>query len=159
MIVAGTGHRPNKLGGYTKEAFDKLVAIAESYIKSNPQITKIISGMALGWDQALAQAAINCDIPFLAAIPCYNQDKMWPQKSKDYYNYLLSRATEMVFVTKAEYNSMCMQVRNMYMVHNCDILLALFDGTAGGTSNCIHYAISKNKPVVNLYEQYKQLPH
>lgn len=55
MILAVTGHRPNKLGGYSKQAYRKLVKIAEVNLKKlNPD--KVISGMALGWDQALAQA-------------------------------------------------------------------------------------------------------
>ena len=28
MIVAGTGHRPDKLGGYGKEAHERLVHVA-----------------------------------------------------------------------------------------------------------------------------------
>ena len=63
MIVAGTGHRPNKLGGYNNESFLKLVNIAEDALKQM-EVTEVISGMALGWDMALAQAAINLNIPF-----------------------------------------------------------------------------------------------
>lgn len=55
MIVAGTGHRPNKLGGYGDDVFERLVALARTYLW-HMEPWHVISGMALGWDQALAQA-------------------------------------------------------------------------------------------------------
>jgi hypothetical protein len=30
MIIAGTGHRPDKLGGYGDEVFNKLVSLAKN---------------------------------------------------------------------------------------------------------------------------------
>jgi len=80
MILSGTGHRPDKLGGYSDSAFDNLVKIAEDYLKeSKPD--KVISGMALGWDQALAEACVNLNIPFIAAVPFKGQESKWYQSS------------------------------------------------------------------------------
>jgi hypothetical protein len=67
LIVAGTGHRPDKLGGYSDDAFNLLVKIAKHWLEMNKP-TRVISGMALGWDQALATAAVEVDIPFVAAV-------------------------------------------------------------------------------------------
>lgn len=152
MILAGTGHRPNKLGGYSKAAFDKLVQIAEDYLKTS-EVTKVISGMALGWDQALAQAAINCGIPFLAAVPFKGQEIMWPKESRDKFDELLSKAIEVVYVSSPGYDAYKMQVRNQYMIDNCDIVLTVYDGTPGGTHNCLEYAKLYNKTIVNLYDK------
>ena len=152
MIIAGTGHRPDKLGGYTEANFDRLVTIAEKWLKGL-KASKVISGMALGWDQALAQAAINLEIPLIAAIPFTDKAKVWSDKSKAYNQYLLDKAQEVVNVSGMDdYSVEYMQKRNIWMVDNCDILLAMFDGSSGGTKNCIQYAESQNKRMVNAYE-------
>ena len=157
MKVAGTGHRPEKLGGYSKDIFNSLVLIAEKSLKSLKP-TKVISGMALGWDQALAQASINLNIPLIAAIPFTNQDKVWIDSSKTYYKELLSKASEIVNVSNDnDYNIKYMQLRNEWMVDNCDVLLAMFDGTNGGTANCINYAEQKKKTIINVYSDFKKL--
>ncbi len=39
-----------------------------------------------------------------------------------------------------------MQKRNEWMVDNCDMLVAVWDGTDGGTYNCIDYAKRMKKP-------------
>ncbi len=156
MIISGTGHRPNKLGGYSQEAFNKLVTIAENYLKDNIP-DKVISGMALGWDQALAQACINLKIPFIAAIPCFGQDNMWPNTSRLLYHSILNKASEVIFVSKEGYNRTCMQKRNKWMVDNSDLILTIFNGSVGGTANCINYAKSKNKKIINLYDKYNEI--
>jgi len=151
MIVAGTGHRPDKLGGYTQDNFERLVTIAEKGLRGL-KATKVISGMALGWDQALAQAAINLSIPFIAAIPFTNQDKFWNEASQAYNKLLLSKAIEIVNVSGMDdYKVEYMQKRNEWMVDNCDVLLSMFDGSSGGTKNCVDYAIKKDKRMVNLF--------
>ena len=38
-----------------------------------------------------------------------------------------------------------LQKRNEWMVDHCDILIAVWDGTSGGTANCVNYAQSVNK--------------
>jgi uncharacterized phage-like protein YoqJ len=154
MIVAGTGHRPNKLGGFNNESFLKLVKIAEDWIRTNnPE--KIISGMAQGWDQALAQAAVNCGIPFIAALPFKGQEIRWSQKSQRYYNRLLSKAEDIIYVCDEGYEPYKMQVRNEWMVDNTNLVLAMWDGTTGGTLNCLKYAYANQKDVINLYDKLK----
>lgn len=156
MIIAGTGHRPNKLGGYSDVAFDGLCEIIHDWLDENPQVEKIISGMALGWDMALADTAVVRGIPLVAAVPFVGQERMWPDKSKRIYQELLSGASEVVVVSEGEYAPWKMQVRNKWMVDNCDTVLAIWNGTDGGTANCVRYAQAANKPIVNLWDKYEQ---
>jgi uncharacterized phage-like protein YoqJ len=152
LIVAGTGHRPDKLGGYSDEAFNKLVEIAETtFKKTNP--SEVISGMALGWDMALAQAAVNMGIPFIAAIPFLGQENMWIKKTQEYYKELLSKASRIEIVCEGGYAAFKMQKRNEWMVDNSDVVLAMYNGdTSGGTYNCVKYATNR-KPIINLYNK------
>lgn len=157
MLICGTGHRPNKLGGYSNEARCRLVDIAEAWlIENKPE--KVISGMALGWDQALAHATFRLDpeLPFIAAVPFKGQESRWPQESRKDYQDLIRDAAEIVYVCDEGYAVWKMQKRNEWMVDNSDLILAMWDGSSGGTANCIKYAKSKNKPIVNLWEYYNK---
>lgn len=155
MKIAGTGHRPDKLGGYSDEAFNRLVEIAEKALK-RVKVTEVISGMALGWDMALAQAAINLGIPFIAAVPFKGQELMWISKTQKYYNELLAKAKEVMVVCEGGYSASKMQIRNEWMVDNCDVVYAMYNGdTFGGTFNCVKYAEKQNKIIINLFKKLK----
>lgn len=156
--IAGTGHRPDKLGGYSDEAFNKLVEIAE-YNLNRIGLAKdihVISGMALGWDMALAQAALNLELPLICAVPFLGQEAVWPQKSKDKYNEMLAQASEVVIVSEGGYSNEKLQIRNVWMVDNSDLIFAMHDGTIGGTNNCIKYADKVGKRYINLYSQFNR---
>jgi uncharacterized phage-like protein YoqJ len=154
MIVAGTGHRPDKLGGYSDTVFDQLTLVAEAWLIIN-KTEKVISGMALGWDQALAQAAINQEVPFIAAIPFEGQERLWPKNSIAKYEELLAKACERVIVSPGPYAVYKMYRRNVWMVDHADHILALWDGSGGGTANCIAYALKQNKQITNVWDWYK----
>jgi len=111
--------------------------------------------MALGWDTALAEAALNNNIYLVVAIPFKGQECMWSKQSQDIYNNIISKANERIIVCPGAYHVSKMQIRNEWMVDHCDTLLALWDGTNGGTGNCIKYANSINKPIINLWDKFK----
>lgn len=149
MIVSFTGHRSQKIGGYKipNKVFNYITQeLKRTLIELKPK--KAVSGMALGWDQYAAQTCIDLNIPFIAAVPFIGQEKIWPQSSKDTYNQLLSKAIETVIVSEGGYSPVKMQIRNEWMVDRCQILIACFDGSKGGTYNCIEYAKSIGKEII-----------
>lgn len=155
MIVCGTGHRPDKLLGYGYGAHHQLTLFAQSTLRE-VGATKVISGMALGWDIALAAAAFTLRIPFVAAVPFDGQESKWPAESQENYRFIRSFACEIVHVCEAGYAAWKMQRRNEWMVDNADSVLALWDGSSGGTANCIKYAQSKDRPIVNTWQHFEQ---
>ncbi len=161
MIIAGTGHRPDKLGGYSDEVYDKLVAFAEKQLLKFPQVDMVISGMALGWDQALAEAALNLGMPVRAYIPFIGMERKWPHQSQMHYHSLLRRIDEDEWVICSEegYAPWKMQTRNERMANDCTTMLALWNGTSGGTANCIKYAEKINKPIINVWDQWISNKH
>lgn len=149
MIVAFTGHRPDKLGGYNlpNPIYTHVCQqINKTLCQLMPQ--KVISGMALGVDQWAAHVAHRMKIPFIAAVPFEGQEKAWPKHSQLVYHKLLKLASEVEIVCPGGYASSKMQIRNQWMVDNCDTLIAIWDGTSGGTANCINYAKSIGKQIV-----------
>lgn len=161
MKVMITGHRPNKLNNdydLTSELSDKirqkiLLELGNLLVKSKSGIEEGIGGMALGIDTIFAELCIQIKIPFAAYIPCRYQHKMWPQKSKDRYSKILKKASRIVLVSDCEYNSSVMQKRNEAMVDDIGddgVVIAVWDGSRGGTANCIDYAKSKNKTIIQI---------
>jgi uncharacterized phage-like protein YoqJ len=156
---AFTGHRPEKLGGYSPQVQAKLVAFAKSFLyPRKDMILLCYSGMALGWDQAVAEACVDLSIPFAAAIPFLGQESTWPESSQRHYHDLVKAAATVVYVCDEGFAGWKMQKRNEYMVDNCHALIGLWDGTPGGTANCIKYAVKKGVVNVNLWSDWSILP-
>jgi len=157
MIIAGTGHRPDKLGGYSLATDQRLRRVALAALAPlHP--THVISGMALGWDMALAEAAVELGVPFTAAVPFRGQERAWPVASQHRYHDLLGRAKSVVYVSQPPYSAWKMMRRNAYMVDHCDLLLALWNGEDdGGTANCVKYArLVKHKPIQNVWDRWME---
>lgn len=153
MIVAGTGHRPNKLGGYSQKANNHLVDLAVFGLQHlKPDV--VISGMALGWDQALAAASIRLGIETHAYVPFLGQESQWPAASQDTYKGLLLCCHRVVFTSEGGYSAWKMQIRNEEMVKAANHILALWDGSEGGTANCMMFAKKCKKPITNLWPIY-----
>lgn len=162
MIICGSGHRPSKLGGYSEEIFQDLVRLASTWLGQNfEEVETVISGMALGWDQALGQAVLDLkewvNFRLVAAVPFKGQESRWPAESRNRYDYLLHEADEVVYVCQEGYAAWKMQRRNEWMVEHSDLVLALWDGSSGGTANCVRYAESRGMQVVNLWDRWKEV--
>lgn len=155
-VIAGTGHRPDKLSdGYAESGHARLVSLARWALEKYKP-TLVISGMALGWDQALAEAAVSYGIPFEAAVPFLGQENRWPRESIERYQRLLSQARKVTVVSEGGYSARKMQRRNEYMSDRADALLALWNGSDGGTANCIQYTREKHPmiPVLNVWDEW-----
>lgn len=149
MIAAFSGHRFQRWGGYKLPNPTYIQVYQETknlLLKLQPE--KCISGMCSGYDQVAAFICIKLGIPFIAALPHINQEKIWPKESQTIYHRILEKASEVVILSEGEYAAYKMQVRNEWLVDNSDCLIACFDGVeSGGTYNCIEYAKTQNKPI------------
>ena len=146
-----TGHRPNKLFGYNLQtpAYRKMLIDFRDFIVSQ-DVEEVITGMALGVDTVMALAVLSLkdegvNVRLHCAIPCRNHDSQWFDESRKLYKDILSQADKVVLVTDSPYSPALMQRRNEYMVDNADICLAVWDGSSGGTGNCVRYIKSKQK--------------
>lgn len=163
-IIAATGHRPNKAGGYDDAVAARLQGLTHAYLRNAihqygvDEITAI-SGVALGWDTAYALAALDLDIPLICAVPFKGQESKWPEKSQEIYRNILSKAWHVEVIWEGGYSNVAFQRRNEFMVNRCDRLCALWDGSPGGTGNCIKYAksLAKPPPIDNLWGQWTKL--
>jgi len=142
-IAAGTGYRPDEWQKFGPGCIAwARVQLCKKLVELKP--VQCISGMALGWDQWLAEACIELGIPFIAAVPFFGQDSIWPKEDRYRYARLLSRASGVHYVCSDGYEPWKMHMRNRWMVARCTHLLAGWDGKAeGGTGSTVAHAMSK----------------
>jgi uncharacterized phage-like protein YoqJ len=155
LVIGVTGHRPQNLGGFSPEAHTRRLRLARQVIGEHMP-ARVITGMALGWDQAIAQACIDLGIPFTAAVPFEGQERIWPASSQREYRRLLKHAAEVVIVTTKPHMLRDMMMwRNAWIVDNCDLMVALWDGNRmGGTYNCVLDARVKRRPIENAWDRW-----
>lgn len=149
MILAGTGHRPAKLGGYGVEADLERFAVRCLRVFAPRWV---ISGGALGWDQALAWAALEQRIPLALAVPFEGQERRWPETSRERYRELRALATWECVTSPGGYSAEKMHARDRWMVDNSTHVLALWNGADdGGTATTVRYAQRVGAPVFNVW--------
>jgi len=157
-VVAVAGHRPNHLGGYSNDVHKLLVKTAKRALKKvKPDV--IITGMTLGWGQAVAEACIKLNIPFIAAIPNKDFGKSWSESFVARYLDLLSRAKYVYLAYSKPYSFFTIANRNMWMVDNANKLLACWNEELlkGDTYETVEYCKKVNKPIENVYSIFKKL--
>lgn len=153
--IAVTGHRPEKVGGHGITARRALGAFAAEQLRLLAP-DYVITGMALGWDQAIAAGCVLLGIPFTAAVPFEGQERRWPPEAQERYHRLLSFAGQRVVVCDEFTPAVrALQKRNEWMVDHAEEVIALWDGSFGGTHNCITYARKKGVPVTNLWDRWQ----
>lgn len=157
MTACFTGHRPNKLGGYNpgdnKELLWRLHDSVVDHIEKYG-VTTWISGMALGIDQWGAKIVLKLkgtthpDLKLICAVPCKNHEKAWNVQSQREWQDIIDKADQVVYTSEDDYAPYLMQKRNEWMTNHSQYILAVWDGTEGGTGNCVKYAQKKDK---NIY--------
>jgi uncharacterized phage-like protein YoqJ len=144
-----TGHRPAKLGGYDPNALLR-VAVREELTWKIWAAYKLgyrnfISGFAQGLDQEAAELIIRLrgkqpGVRLVAAIPFEGQQRLWNPLDQDYWRHLLSQADKVEYVCDPGFAGWKMHARNEYMVDMSSLVIAAYDGSPGGTKNCLNYA-------------------
>lgn len=116
-------------------------------IEMNPEV--VITPMAVGFSFLAAEVCWKLQIPFIAAIAFEGQENKWQEFQKTRYRTLLTYAKEVVMVSPGGYEQEKYQIRNEWMVNNCDEVIAYFDhrATGGSTKNCLDYAVAQNKKI------------
>lgn len=153
MILSGTGHRKWG-GGYGKNpvAVEVVARTKAKLVEIQP--TKVLSGMALGFDQWLAWLCVRLSLPFEACLPFEGQESRWTAEARQRYHELLKLAAAVHVVgqpPKTRWEAAkAMQTRNEFMVDRSDVLLAAWTGAEGGTANCVRHAERVGKRVVTV---------
>lgn len=161
MRVAATGHRPGKLypdaifKGAMAEAEEKLYRLA-AHALIRLEATEVISGMALGWDMAIARAAVDMGLPLTAAIPFRGQEERWADRHQRLYHHLLSLAATVHVQSPGRFTTAYL-ARDEWMVDHAEHVAALYNGVrgGGGTAYTVEYARGWLLPVTNFWRAWE----
>ena len=148
-----TGHRKVS-SRHEKKLFELLLRGIEYAYSCGCR--KFFVGGALGFDTMAAKCVIqkrmeHSDIQLIILIPCINQSDGWSDKEKNMYDYILSSANEVIYVSDREYTPDCMQKRNRMLAELCDMLIAYASRHASGAGQTVRIAEKMGKRVYNLY--------
>ena len=150
--IAVTGHRPNKLGGYNNCPWHRAIRRhMRDFLEQAPDgELEIITGCALGIDQMWMEVGLYLDLPVTAAVPFEGFDAKWPVVSQRKLAQLLEKCDKIINVCEPGYHPEKLQRRNEWMVDQCDTLVAYWNGSEGGTQNCVDYAGRQGKLIVTF---------
>lgn len=157
LILAGTGHRPNRLDGYNDTTRNKLLELTHEVV--NRLLPKYgYCGGALGWDQAWGLALLGSCIPYCMALPCPSMGSKWFQRDRDILDQLIANADRVHYLSD-HYHKGAYIMRDKYMVANAEGVVALLDPTAigSGTYQTCQYAERLHLPVLQLWDRYTAL--
>lgn len=154
-----TGHRPHKLEfGYDEGNVRCLNLKKNLKLEIENMIDKgiclFLSGMANGTDLWAAEEVIRQktehpekEILLIAVIPYRGQASAWAEQYRERYNKALECADQCVYISQ-NYNVSCIQKRNEYLVDHSTHMIAVYNGTPGGTRSTIMMAKKKNRSIV-----------
>jgi uncharacterized phage-like protein YoqJ len=168
--VAFAGHRPPRLGGYgagenspiARNVRIVLDHVVDQIIIAYPRAVAFLSGMAQGVDTWAAETVIAQrdagarHARLVAAIPFAGQERVWPQAAQERYRSILARADEVVVLRHPTTIPTSAQVagwlhaRNRWVIDRADLLVAVFDGSPGGTAEAVRYARDRRVPVARI---------
>jgi uncharacterized phage-like protein YoqJ len=149
VIIGVTGHRDAGQGPGELERFARFF-VAHA-IRAG--VSEIITGMALGWDLAVAEAADWAGVPFLAAIPFPSQADRWSFKDQMRYAALVAAATRTVIASSVPGTAAYLK-RDRWIVDQCDELWSLDSGRRSGTHTTVLYAEATGRKVVPLWDDW-----
>lgn len=154
-----TGHRPEKLPWGDNEKDERCIELKEKIYDTveavyRAGIRHYICGMATGCDIFFAEAVIalrdeHPDITLEAAIPCETQAQSWAEKDRNRYYYIASQC-DYETLLQHRYTADCMLKRNRYMVDNSSVLIAVYDGSFGGTMYTVNYAQKQGLEIIRI---------
>lgn len=157
MTCAFTGHRNIKYAH--RVAMPSLLSRAIGYAYDKG-CRSFITGGALGFDTMAARQVLRFriehpDVRLVLFLPCLDQDAAWSDGQRDSYEYILSAADEVRYVSEV-YDKNCMKRRNQAMAEECEIMIAYVGHGRSGASQTLRIARELGKESYNLYHELEK---
>lgn len=147
-----TGHRPEKLEASEREIKAALTREIKAAISDGYSV--FISGMARGVDLWAAELVLDLRdkgeaVRLICAVPFPGFELQWERDWRKRYHSVLERA-DLTKTVCPQYSRNCFQIRNQWMVDHSSQVIAVYNGTRGGTRNALEYAAARGVPVVTI---------
>ncbi len=151
LICCFTGHR--KIGdAHMRQMPQVLDRVLERLIQRN--ITVFRTGGAIGFDTLAALKVLEKKqryphVRLQLYLPCRDQTNGWNEVNRRAYEYILSRADEVICLHE-RYVSGCMLERNRSMVRGSHCCVGYCTSEQGGSAYTLRYAREQGLRVINL---------
>ena len=147
-----TGHRPEKLAISENEIKTALESKIQAAIQDGYQT--FISGMARGVDLWAAEIVLRLraeglPVHLICASPYEGFENRWSAEWHKMYCRVLGAADLVKFICSG-YSSSCFQIRNEWMVDHSSRVIAVYNGSSGGTQNTLEYAAAQGVSIVQI---------
>lgn len=153
--VSGTGHRRLTDSQVTWLHRHDVLPKALSWLADEFGTQWIVSGMALGFDQILAEQTLALGMKLHAVVPFPNQDLPWTENQQDHWRDLLDLAHQVTFAsptnpTNRRQAAALLHKRNDVMFDASQAVIACWDrnNTKGGTYSAIVKAVRRKTPIL-----------
>ena len=150
MIITGIAHSPSRLREKKEIPSLELAFLAVRALQEY-QATRLVTTLAPGWEQALAKAAIELEIPYTVAVPFPRPNFFWHPDSEKLYMELLAGADEARKVKDPP-------VEINWRIAQANLILALWDYEfQGEVYTLVDQALRMGKKVANLWQDWEAL--
>jgi len=168
VVIGVTGHRQLTKIEFVRQKVREALAHLDQTLEHTPHTFTIISPLAAGADQLVAQeilawhpinsigaTTLEAILPFSEKEYLQNID---PDESKQGFSDLLERADTVEVLEKMPSHDVAYEQTGHFVVHNCDILIAIWNEDSdeeeedsekqGGTGHVVRYARSVGRSIV-----------
>ncbi len=86
-----------------------------------------------------------------SAVPFIGFNSKWPFHTVERFEKeILKQANRIHCVCEPPYAAWKLQKRNEWMINNSEAVIAVWNGSEGGTGNCVTYAKNNSKPIYRI---------
>lgn len=155
FYVMGTGSRSMVVAANRLHIYHHLRSHVLRLRDQHPDLV-LISGMAEGWDEAIAKVGMRENIPFHAYVPnpgygtyYWRDHSLTGCNRATQFDELLAAASKVVYVAQTLYvgNVHANFVRNQAMVDACNLAL-VYQASSSGTADAVRRLTAANKPFI-----------
>ncbi len=154
--VAFTGHRPEAFKLHNEED-EHIINIKQRLFNLIKEAISqgycyFVGGGARGTDIWMGEAVLELKkeypyIKLVTVIPHEAQSQPWSKYWQERYDKLMEKS-DMVTVIEPEFSYASYHKRNRFLVDHASLLIAVYNGTKGGTQKTIEYAQKKEKQII-----------
>lgn len=156
MIITGIAHIPQRLKERNLLPSSELVYLARRAL-CEYDATHLITSLAPGWEQALAKAAIELEVPYSVTVPFPGRDAGWDRALRNLYLDLMARSAQVNRFSES-YRETALTECRQWRADRSELVLALWEYEfQGDVFETMRYASQKGLKVVNLWQDWERL--
>ena len=164
-LVAGVAPRPESLtyqgkaiytvanGEWFEQLHRNLTRLAAAALRRH-RAAGVMSGLTLGWETALAEAALDLRLPLTVILGFKGVQSNWSLEHRQRFGRLLGKADQTAILFGGGYEPWKLRKSRERVVSRSDLLLTLWDGEDLQVREAITFARTRGLQIVNLWQSW-----